>query len=315
MNYKQLYFPHKLIPAKDTVGLKTGYTRTLDLPASIIAEKHYILRLQEMAELNIHLEHLVEQKTEELAEVVASNTKFIAIIAHDLRGPFTSILGVLELLKMNLNDYNITKIEQFINIAADSANNTLALLESLLSWTISQNKEKSFNPVKINLYELLQDEIACFKIPATQKQLTLHHSIKPDINVSADLQMVKTIFRNLISNAIKYTNVGDITISALEHKQIVEIVVKDNGVGMLPEVQSKLFKNEKLSSTLGTNNVQGAGLGLLICKEFVEMHGGIIQFESEPGIGSEFKFTLPHYIEDDRKRLLLFDLWPLISVF
>ena len=197
---------------------------------------------------------------------------------------------------MNLNDYNINKIEQFINIAADSANNTLSLLESLLIWTISQNKENSFNPVKINLYKLLQDEFACFKIPATQKKLTLHHSIKPDINVSADLQMVKTIFRNLISNAIKYTNVGEITISALERKQIVEIVVKDNGVGMLPEIQRKLFKNEKLRSTLGTNNERGAGLGLLICKEFVEMHGGIIQFESEPGTGSEFKFTLPHYI-------------------
>ena len=109
--------------------------------------------------------------------------------------------------------------------------------------------------------------------------------------------MVKTILRNLIGNAIKYTNTdGEITISALESDQFVEIAIKDNGVGISPEAQSELFKINSFNSTAGTDNEQGTGLGLLLCKEFIEMHGGNIQVESVPSEGSEFKFTLPHYI-------------------
>jgi signal transduction histidine kinase len=250
-----------------------------------------------MKELNAYLEKLVEQQTMELTEVVATNTKFISIIAHDLRSPFNSILGALELLKEKLDQYNINDIEKYINLASNSANRTLNLLEGLLAWTISQNKEKSFNPVKINLHELLLYEIESINPLATQKQITLNHSIAPYLNVSADLQMVKTILRNLISNAIKYTNTGgEISVSASESKQFVEITIKDNGIGISNKAQRELFKMDAFHSTAGTNNEQGSGLGLLLCKEFVEMHGGNIWIESEPGKGCEFKFTLPHYI-------------------
>jgi two-component system, sensor histidine kinase and response regulator len=262
-----------------------------------VSEDEYILRLQEMAELVAHLENLVEQQAKEIAEITATNSKFVAIIAHDLRGPFTSILGVLELLRNSLDNYDNNKIKKFIDLASESANSTYALLESLLARTIAQNKERKFYPVKINLCELVQDEITSFKMNVEQKHLTLHHSIQSNLNVSADLQMVKTIFRNLIGNAVKYTPTGgEIIISASENNQFVEIVVSDNGIGISPEDQKKLFKINMFHSTAGTNQEQGVGLGLLLCKEFIELHSGNIVLESESGKGSKFKFTLPHYL-------------------
>ena len=260
-------------------------------------EEELILRLQEMEELNSHLEKLVEQRTKELTEVVASNNKFISIIAHDLRSPFNSILGVLQILKNSLSDFDKNDFEKYIAIASDSANKTLNLLDDLLAWTISLNKEKNFNPVKINLHELVTEEIENISTSAVQKQITLNQSIVPGLCVTADLQMVKTVLRNLISNAIKYSNTGgEITLDASECKQFVEITVKDKGIGISSEAKRNLLKNNAIQSLDGTNDEKGTGLGLSICKEFVEIHGGNIRIESAPGQGSRFSFTLPHYL-------------------
>jgi signal transduction histidine kinase len=276
--------PH-YIPIKLKQG-KNGSSKSPDM-SSVISdtvkelENHFKLQMQEMEEQNAHLEKLVELRTKELTKVAETNAKYISIIAHDLRSPFCSIILALEFLKE----------------ATHSANKTLDLLDDLLTWAISQNKEKSFNPVKINLSELMTDEIESIHTSAKQKQITLNHSIPPDLNVAADLQMVKTILRNLISNAIKFTNSGgQIRISASEIPPFVDITVRDNGIGISSEAQIKLFRTDGFHSTAGTHNEQGTGLGLLLCKEFVEIHGGNIRIESEPGKGSEFKFTLPHYI-------------------
>ena len=280
---------HKQVNSKspDHSEIITGKDKAL--------ENHFMLRLHEMEELNIHLEKLLDQRTKELTEVVATNTKFISIIAHDLRSPFSTILGVLEILKKSLNDFDINEINKYIDIASKSAISTLNLLDNLLAWTISQNKEKCFHPVKINLNDLLKDEFEIFNTTAIQKQITLNHSIASNLNVTADLQMVKTLLRNLIDNAIKYTNTGgEINISASERNQFIEIEVKDSGIGISNEVRKELLKIDAIHSTSGTINEKGTGLGLILCKEFVEMHGGNMQIESEPGKGSNFKFTLPH---------------------
>ena len=302
MSFKQLYSSSDLKPIEKTAFGNNGSFSSSGLSAvkgnsDQSGENHLMFQLQKMEQLNAHLENLVDQRTKELAEVVATNAKFISIIAHDLRSPFSSILGVLEILKESLNDYNINEIEKYIDIVSDSANRTLTLLDNLLVWTISQNKEKNFNPVKINQYELLSDEVESNTTLARQKQISLNYSVTPNLHVSADIQMVKTILRNLIGNAIKYTGAGgEITISASEIKQYVEIVIKDNGIGISNDAQRELFKTNSFHSTTGTNNEQGTGLGLLLCKEFVEMHGGYIRIDSKPGKGSKFKFTLPHYI-------------------
>jgi signal transduction histidine kinase len=302
MNLKQIDHPSRLKPSKKKAFINKESSKSLNLSGSLsgtgpVTEKQLLLRLREMEEINASLELLVEQRTNKLVEIVSTNGKFLSIIAHDLRSPFSSIIGILELLKMSLKEFNKNEIEEYVDIVYNSANNTLVLLDNLLVWAVSQNKEKNFKPVKINLYELLREEIENLKTLASQKQITLSHLIKPDVNVTADLQMVKTILRNLISNAIKYTNVnGEIVINACELKKFVEVTVKDNGIGISDENLSKLFKIDSLHSTPGTHDEKGTGLGLLLCKEFVELHGGNIRIESEAGKGSKFAFTLPHYI-------------------
>jgi signal transduction histidine kinase len=302
MNTYQLEHANRIISYKKKVYNYDDSSKSLEKTyvnskRATFPEKQMIVRLKEMEDLNTSLELLLEQRTTRLLEIVSTNGKFLSIIAHDLRSPFSSIIGILELLKMSLEEFNKAEVEKYVDIVYKSANNTLILLDNLLVWAVSQNKEKNFKPVKINLYELLREEIENLRTLAGQKQITINHSVDPEINVTADLQMVKTILRNLISNAIKYSNTnGKITINASEEKQYVEVAVKDNGTGISTEIKKKLFKIDSLYSTPGTNNEKGTGLGLSLCKEFVELHGGNITVESEAGKGSMFAFTLPHYI-------------------
>jgi len=262
-----------------------------------IGEPQLLLRLQKMEEINAQLNDLVKDDKIKLADVVSTNAKFLSLIAHDLRNPFNAIIGILDLLEEGFNDYSKTEIQKLISIANNSAIRTLSLLDNLLAWSVSQNTEKNFNPIKINLRELIINEFESFNSSAAQKQISMDHSVIPNLYVTADLQMVKTIFRNLISNAIKFSKTGGIIlIRATEGKQFVEIEVQDNGIGISEKTQKKLFKIEEFRSTSGTNNEQGTGLGLMFCKEFVGRHGGKIWIESEPEKGSKFKFTLPHYI-------------------
>jgi signal transduction histidine kinase len=302
LNTKQLNLPNKLRSDKKTVFRESENSKSLDLSVKTSAtasasEKNLRIRLRELEETNISLKLLVEQRTSKLIDIVSTNGKFLSIVAHDLRSPFSSIIGILELLKLSLKEFNKEEIEEYINIVYNSANNTLSLLDNLLKWAVSQNKEKNFNPVKINLYELLREEVESIRTSARQKQIAISHSIEPGMNVTADIQMVRTILRNLINNAIKYTNInGEIKINACELNKFVEVTVIDNGIGISAENLRKLFKIDAFHSTPGTHNEKGTGLGLLLCKEFVELHGGSIRIESETGKGSKFLFTLPHYI-------------------
>lgn len=260
-------------------------------------ESQLLLRLQKMEEINAQLNELVEDDRKKLADVIITNAKFLSLIAHDLRNPLNAIIGILDLLEESFDDYSKTEIQELIRIANNSTIRTLNLLDNLLAWSVSQNTEKNFNPVKINLRELIINEFESFNSSAAQKQISMDHSVISNLHVTADLQMVKTIFRNLISNALKYSKTGGIIfIRATEGKQFVEIEVQDNGIGISEKTQKKLFKIDEFHSTLGTNNEQGTGLGLMFCKEFIGLHGGKIWVESTPDIGSKFKFTLPHYI-------------------
>ena len=260
-------------------------------------EKNLIMQIEELKLQNASLELKVELRNSKLLENISTNGKFLSIVAHDLRSPFSSIIGILELLKLSLKEFNKEEIEEYIDLVYKSANNTLTLLDNLLKWAISQNGEKSFKPVIININDLLLEETECLKTLAQQKQITMIQVIEPNLNVSADLQMIKTILRNLICNAIKFTNrYGKITISASGNKRFVEVAVKDNGIGISDEDKVKLFRVEELHSTPGTRNERGTGLGLLLCKEFVELHGGKLLLTSIIGEGSRFAFTLPQVV-------------------
>lgn len=258
------------------------------------AEASFMSRINEMKEQIERLEAIAEERENEISQIVSTRNKFIALISHDLRGPFSSIMCALDLLKLKLTRRNIKDIERYVNIAADSANSTLHLLDDLLTWTISQNKENSFHPKIFNLHELIAGELKGFGFACMQKRITLCRKVPTHFIIKADIQMIKTVIRNLIGNAIKFTpNDGIITVSASESKNYFQVSVKDNGIGISAKDKKNLFDREKIHSLPGTNNETGVGLGLLLCKEFVELHGGKIWVDKSVSIGSEFKFNLP----------------------
>ena len=229
-----------------------------------------------------------------LIESNASKDKFFSIIAHDLRSPFNNILGLTELLIENTNDFELADYKKFVGLINSSAKNTLVLLDNLLNWAKSQTDRISFNPEKQVLSSICQEVFKVVQTCSNNKNIILNCVQLENITVFADRNMLKTILRNLISNAIKFTNKnGKIDVYTSQNAEFIEIAVSDNGVGMDEATQNKLFRLESNESTLGTANEKGTGLGLILCKEFVEKHGGEIWVESQLGKGSVFKFKLP----------------------
>jgi len=179
-----------------------------------------------------------------------------------------------------------------------SAKNTLVLLDNLLNWAKAQTGHINFKPEKVVLSPIIQEVFELSNSSAKNKNIVLNHIPSEEIIVFADPNMLKTVLRNLISNAIKFTNSnGKIDVTVLQNDNFIEIAVSDNGVGMKDETRNKLFSLETNETTMGTANEKGSGLGLLLCKEFVAKHGGKIWIESEEGKGSIFYFTLPYQTE------------------
>jgi len=208
MNNRQINYPTSINTDMNSVTEKLGSLNfsgggNIILDNNRTADIHYLQQLQGLKERNTNLEEIIEERTNELMNVVATNAKFISIIAHDLRSPFHSILGALELLRHSMRHNKIADVEGYIDIASNSANRTLNLLDDLLTWTISQNKEKSFNPARVNLKELVGEEMDVIGMSAIQKQIVINIAISDNMYLSADIHMVKAIIRNLISNAIK----------------------------------------------------------------------------------------------------------------
>lgn len=240
------------------------------------------------------LERNIKERTQELLDIIDVKDRILHIIAHELRNPFNVILGFLNLLKRNLHKYEINKIEKIVNNIYYSAKLTYDLLVNLLDWLAAKNKTIPFNPSNIKLSALINEEAENISILAEQKQVKVISKVKEDLFAYADKNMVKTIIRNLITNAIKFSEVGkEVIISGIRKGHFIEMVVKDHGIGLASELMEKIFSEEGCCSEEGTANEAGTGIGLLICKEFVETGGGKIWIESEMGKGSEFKFTLP----------------------
>jgi PAS domain S-box-containing protein len=239
------------------------------------------------------VEKIIQLQNEELTKLNSDKDRFITILAHDLISPFNTILGFLDLLKSNIRIYDIEKVEQHINIINNSAQNTFKLLEDILFWVLANSGKIPFEPQKLNFTTVCAEVIENLKLNATNKNITIN-VFALDVHILADKNMLNTILRNLISNAIKFTkNGGQIDINAETNHTYVTITVSDNGTGIKPEILPKLFDISCKLTTMGTENEKGTGLGLLLCKEFAEKHGGQIWVESELGKGSDFKFSLP----------------------
>jgi len=250
----------------------------------------------------IKAEKKIQKQYEQLKELNATKDKFFSIIAHDLIGPFNTMLGFSDLLVNKFEKFDVQKQKKFISFISENIQNTFKLLENLLLWSRSQRDIIKFNPKEINFYLLSNEVVDLLNQTAKNKSITIKNEIPKNIIVKADKNMLATIIRNLISNAIKFTPKGGIIEIGVETRRGVslqhgvslhEIYVKDTGIGINKENQAKLFKIEDNISTKGTNNEAGTGLGLILCKEFVGKHGGKIWVESKEGKGSKFIFTLP----------------------
>jgi len=233
--------------------------------------------------------------------------KFFSIIAHDLRGPFSGFLGLTNMLSFDAGDIPADEIKQIAKSMNQSANALYKLIEDLLLWSQSQTGSITFKPVSLQTETLINDILNPVKDTAKLKNLLIEHEIQNCQTIRGDRQMINTILRNLISNAIKFSNkngriiVGAKRITVTNENQSTEemcqLFVRDEGVGIPENVLSKMFVTSEKNSTRGTANEIGTGLGLILCQEFVERHDGKIWVESEVGKGSTFYFTLPYNAE------------------
>ena len=233
-----------------------------------------------------------------LQKLNADKDRFISILSHDLKSPFNSILGFSEILTEDIRKLNTDEIEDIARNINKSARNTLYLLEDLLAWAMMQQGKIIFKPQKLSLADICKNILEILNPNAVAKNITINYYIADSIKVFADIDMIKTVLRNLVSNALKFTNNGGtISVSSEENSENVTISISDNGVGIKAENITKLFNISEVITTKGTAEETGTGLGLLLCKEFVEKHGGKIWVESEVGKGSVFKFTLPIFTQ------------------
>ena len=263
------------------------------------ASKKKAFNLLEFKNYQVHkMKDEIDGQSEKLKQVNSTKDKFFSIIAHDLKNPFISIAGFTDLMIENNEIYDAAKRLKFLKIIKGSTAKVSSLLDNLLIWASSQSGNLKFNPKNINLAQQVTGVVSFLEIQAINKDISILNKVEKNIFVKADQNMLDTILRNLISNAIKFTEPkGEIQIYSSLKNDFVEITVKDNGVGMTEAEIAAIFSVNEISSSLGTSNEQGSGLGLILCKDFVESHGGKIWVESTVNEGSEFKFTLPIWKE------------------
>ena len=241
------------------------------------------------------VQQALKNNERKLYQLNTDKDRFISILGHDLKNPFGNILGFSELLTDEIESLNKEEIEDIAKNINKSAKITYNLLEEILLWAKTQQGKIPFKPQILSFKDICKDTLEILISNANAKNISLNCSSSEQINVFADNEMLKTVLRNLVSNAIKFTKTGGaIIINAEVNPDNVTISVSDNGNGIPPENLAKLFNISEVLTTKGTAGETGTGLGLLLCKDFVEKLGGKIWVESESGKGSRFSFTMPN---------------------
>ncbi|MCV2484671.1 HAMP domain-containing histidine kinase [Flavobacterium sp. SH_e] len=235
-----------------------------------------------------------EKQDHKIKKLLNDKNQFFSIISHDLRGPLGSSVSLSEILLENIEQYSREEIKEISEKLHDSNKNIYKLLENLLDWSRVQTGMIAFNPKKLLLNALIQENIELSKNVALHKNIRILFESSDLIEAEVDQNMISTILRNLLSNAIKFTDKnGEVKIKLQKINHKIEISIRDNGIGVPENIKEKLFKINGKVLQKGTENELGSGLGLLLCKEFVNIHEGEIWVESKIGKGSVFKFTLP----------------------
>lgn len=248
----------------------------------------------------------LEKYNNNLLELNKTKDKFFSIIAHDLRNPYSSMIGFSELLLEDLEKLSMDEIRDSLKIIRNSAKNSLNLLENLLAWSRLETGRMHFDPSKVALTDLVDEVVNVLFSLAYRKKIEINNMVESDVLLASDKNMLNTILNNLVMNAIKFTPIGgEINIYATRMaadpesgKVFFKISVADTGIGMEPDLCNQLFTQNKPVSSLGTEKEQGTGLGLLLSREMVERHGGKIFAESAPGKGSVFSFLIPAFIQE-----------------
>ncbi|MDP3682425.1 MAG: tetratricopeptide repeat-containing sensor histidine kinase, partial [Ignavibacteria bacterium] len=231
----------------------------------------------------------------ELKELHAMKDTFLRIIAHDLRAPFNAIFGLTDILLEDYKSLSEEEKHQFIEHIANASKQSYQLLENLLLWARTNTGRMDFNPQECKLKTLIDETVLLLGPTAKNKNIQIIPVVPEELKLTADTEMLKTVFRNLISNSVKFTNEQDgiIKINATGDEHEIRLEISDNGVGMPEDVQKNLFRIDKSISTKGTKGEKGTGLGLLLCKEFIDKHHGSITVQSKLNGGTKFIIELP----------------------
>lgn len=250
-------------------------------------------KLKSSNKLLMQKNKIIESRNHELKEIIKTRDKLISIIAHDIKNPLGTISGFAELILISRSD-NKDKTLEYVNHIFKGAGNLYSLLDNLLTWARSQKGAMEVKPVYINVWKIAENSVELMEDMARDKKLTLTNNIPAGFSVFADFQMIDTVFRNLITNALKFSHPGgEVILSAQQKDNFIEISVSDTGVGIEPKDVEKMFKTDSDYKRIGKHANKGSGLGLGLCHEFVIKNSGRIWVESFPGKGSTFKFTLP----------------------
>ncbi len=286
------------VVAKDTIRKRKDgsliavsvYGVPIDLDSERIGIYGMYIDITERQKAAIQL----ETYSQKLKELNITKDKFFSIIAHDLKSPFNSITGFSEFLLDNYSDIEVSEIQTSLRFIQSSSKHAFNLLENLLVWARSQTQAIEYKPIQFNLKEGIYDTVLMAENIAAKKQIHFDTVIDDKISITADINMLNTIVRNILSNATKFTPInGQINLSVSQDSDSWIFSILDTGVGIDPKSIDKLFKIESKFSTFGTENESGTGLGLILCKEFVEKHGGKIWVESAIDQGTIFRFSIP----------------------
>lgn len=272
-------------------GFQVGANDFISKPFN---KEELIIRVTHQISL-VAAKRLILSKTEELQRTIAGRDKLYPVIAHDLRSPMGSIKMVLNMLILNLPSEKIgAEMYELLTMANQTTEDVFSLLDNLLKWTKSQIGKLNVVYQDVDLVEVTDGVIEIFSMVASLKKIRIHEMKPEKMMVNADIDMLKTVVRNLLSNAIKFSKENSEVLVKMEEVDGMAVVsVQDYGCGISEEGQKKLLHTDTHFSTFGTNNEEGSGLGLLLCKDFVVKNGGKLWFTSKEGEGSIFSFSIP----------------------
>jgi len=253
-------------------------------------------RIEEQTEELMIQKDQISKSADGLRMINSQKDKLFSIIAHDLKSPFNTLMGFAELLKLRGNTLNEKKKETYIDAVYKSSKSIYTLLDNLLLWARKQTGGLNFAPVELNINNLIDETMNVLKDIATEKRIHMEKNVSENMIIHADKNMLQTVFRNLISNALKFTpEGGNIKIVCEFNERVFICKISDSGIGIPKEIVDKLFNIEKVVSRVGTKGEKGTGLGLVICKDFIDAHRGKLWVESEVGKGSVFAFSIPNF--------------------